>query len=58
MSDGEYSRKRDELERLLNDPNVPMEPGLIWSLLDELRRETEAKASSASPSTTMAPRMM
>ena len=36
MSDGDYARKLDELERLLNDPDVPMEPGLVWSLLDEI----------------------
>ena len=32
----DYARKLDELERLLNDPDVPMQPGLVWSLLDEI----------------------
>jgi hypothetical protein len=36
MSDGDYARKLAELERLLNDPEVPMEPSLVWSLLDEI----------------------
>jgi hypothetical protein len=26
MSTAEYSRKLDELDRLLNDPDVPMQP--------------------------------
>jgi hypothetical protein len=36
MTDAEYSRKLDELDRLLNDPDVPMEPAKVWSLLAEL----------------------
>ena len=36
MTDAEYSRKLDELDRLLNDPDVPMEPARVWSLLAEL----------------------
>lgn len=38
MTKDEYSRKADELDRLLNDPNVPMEPLTIWRLADELSR--------------------
>ena len=47
MSVGDYARKLDELERLLNDPEVPMEPGLVWSLLDEIRQRN---ASTENPS--------
>jgi hypothetical protein len=36
MTDAEYERKLDELDRLLNDPEVSMEPARIWSLLGEL----------------------
>ena len=36
MTDAEYSRKLDELDRLLNDPDVPMEPAKVWSLLAEI----------------------
>lgn len=36
MTNAEYSRKLDELDRLLNDPDVPMQPGRIWSLLAEI----------------------
>jgi hypothetical protein len=38
MSTAEYSRKLDELDRLLNDPDVPMQPDRIWSLLADLSR--------------------
>jgi hypothetical protein len=32
----DYTRKLDELERLLNDPQVELDPARIWSLLGEL----------------------
>jgi hypothetical protein len=38
MSTAEYSRKLDELDRLLNDPDVPIQPDLIWSLLADVAR--------------------
>jgi hypothetical protein len=34
----DYALKLDELDRLLNDPNVPMQPALIWRLLDEVAK--------------------
>jgi hypothetical protein len=36
MTDAEYARKLDELDRLLNDPDVAMEPTKVWSLLAEI----------------------
>lgn len=36
MTDDEYARKLDELDRLLNDPDVPMQPSQIWRLLAEV----------------------
>jgi len=36
--DADYARKLDELDRLLNDPDVPMQPDRVWSLLAELSR--------------------
>jgi hypothetical protein len=36
MTEEQYARKLDELDRLLNDPDVPMQPARIWSLLAEL----------------------
>ena len=38
MTDTEYARKLDELDRLLNDPDVPMEPAKVWSLLAEIAK--------------------
>jgi hypothetical protein len=35
---GDYERKLDELDRLLNDPDVPMQPAVVWRLLDEVMR--------------------
>jgi hypothetical protein len=45
MSIAEYSRKLDELDRLLNDPDVPMQPDRIWSLLADVARHTMPHAS-------------
>ncbi len=42
MTDAEYARKLDELDRLLNDPDVPMEPQKVWSLLAEIARRDMA----------------
>jgi hypothetical protein len=42
MTDAEYARKLDELDRLLNDPDVPMEPEKVWSLLAELAQRDGA----------------
>jgi hypothetical protein len=36
MSESDYTRKLEELDRLLNDPEVPLEPAKVWSLLAEL----------------------
>jgi hypothetical protein len=46
LSDDDYARKVDELERLLNDPAVPMEPARVWSLLAELSGAGETGESS------------
>ena len=44
MTDTDYSHKLDELERLLNDPDVRMEPARVWTILDELARHHEKDA--------------
>ncbi len=36
MTETEYARKLDELDRLLNDPDVPIQPARVWSLLAEI----------------------
>ena len=38
MSTAEYGRKLNELDRLVNDPDVPIQPGRIWSLLADVSR--------------------
>ncbi|HTR17032.1 MAG TPA: peptide chain release factor 1 [Acetobacteraceae bacterium] len=38
MTETDYQYKLAELDRLLNDPDVPMEPTRIWSLLAEVSR--------------------
>ena len=36
MTESEYSVKLDELDRLLNDPDVPIQPERIWALLEDV----------------------
>ena len=36
MTEIEYARKVAELDRMLNDPDVPMQPSEVWALLDEI----------------------
>jgi hypothetical protein len=43
MSTAEYSHKLDELDRLLNDPDVPMQADRIWSLLADVSRPEVAR---------------
>ena len=45
MTDVEYTRMLDELDRLLNDPDVPIEPARVWSLLAELSQRDMASAA-------------
>ena len=47
MTDIEYTRMLDELDRLLNDPDVPIEPARVWTLLAELsQRDLGATGST------------
>ncbi len=39
MTEQEYARVQEELDRQLNDPAVAMEPGKVWALLAELGRQ-------------------
>ncbi len=36
MTETDYRGKLDELDRLLNDPEAPLEPHRVWSLLAEI----------------------
>jgi hypothetical protein len=40
MTKDEYMAKVDEVDRLLNDPTVSLDPMRIWSLLSELAGTT------------------
>lgn len=46
MTDLEYSCKLEELDRLLNDPTVPMQPDRIWSLLADVSGHTASASGS------------
>ena len=48
MTDLEYTRKLDELDHLLNDPDVPMQPARVWSLLTEIAGQ-DRRAEPAAP---------
>ena len=52
MSAAEYRCKLDELDRLLNDPDVPMQPDRVWSLLADVARPVPppfARSTTAEP---------
>jgi hypothetical protein len=44
MDETDYARKLDELDQLLNDPDLPMEPDRVWSLLAEISQRDLARA--------------
>jgi hypothetical protein len=49
MTQEDYARKLDELDSLLNDPDVPMDPARVWSLLADLSgRDTGSPAQRGS----------
>lgn len=41
MTEADYEAKLVELDRLLNDPGVDMEPSRVWSLLDEVSQHDQ-----------------
>ncbi len=44
MTECEEASKLAELDRILNDPDVPMEPARVWALLAEISRQEAALA--------------
>ncbi len=44
MTEMDYASKLDELDRLLNDPDAPMEPDRVWSLLAEIAQRDSSLA--------------
>jgi hypothetical protein len=47
MTDTDYAQKLDELDRLLNDPDAPIEPARVWSLLAEISQHDIPRAQNA-----------
>ena len=47
MTEQDYEAKIQELERLLNDPEVEMEPNRVWSLLAEVSRHDKIRLAQA-----------
>ena len=45
MTECEETAKLDELDRILNDPDVPMQPARVWTLLDEIVRPDPTPAA-------------
>jgi len=41
MTETEYARKLAELDRLLNDPEVPMQAPRVWALLAEIAQREQ-----------------
>jgi len=50
----DYARTLNELDRLLNDPDVPLQPGLIWQILDKVS-ERDPSGGAMLPQITTAP---
>jgi hypothetical protein len=48
MTEDDYARTLNELDRLLNDPDVPLRPGLIWRLLDKVSEQDPARGTMLS----------
>jgi hypothetical protein len=39
VTEEDYTQMLDELDRLLNDPDVPMQPAVIWRLVAEVSQQ-------------------
>jgi len=46
MTDMEMEKAQAELDRLLNDPDVRMDPKRVWMLADHLSRAATGPASA------------
>ena len=49
LADAKYAQKLDGLDRLLNDPSMPIEPAKVWSLLAEIAQQDRGRAQDAEP---------
>jgi hypothetical protein len=48
MTQDDYARKLDELDRLLNDPDVTLDPARVWALLADLSERKTGIAAGLS----------
>jgi hypothetical protein len=49
MSELDYDLKLNELDRLLNDPDSPMDPSKVWTLLAEVSKHERVAATAGLP---------
>jgi hypothetical protein len=49
MTEAEYTTKLEEVDRLLNDPNIAIQPVRVWSLMAELSRHMAAADECSDP---------
>ncbi len=47
MTATDYDRKLDEFDRLLNDPDAPIVPSRVWTLLAEITQQDISLAAAA-----------
>jgi hypothetical protein len=56
MTEREFEAKLSELDRLLNDPEVRLDPHRVWSLLAEISRK-QPTPSMAGPAPARQPQL-
>ena len=49
MTEAEYAQTLDELDRLLNDPTIPMDPAKVWSLLADITEHFVSQPKTSGP---------
>ncbi|UPG71300.1 peptide chain release factor 1 [Roseomonas gilardii subsp. gilardii] len=45
MTDSELENALEELDRLINDPEIKMDPDRVWNLLAQLRAQVTSAGS-------------
>lgn len=49
VTQADYANKIDELDRLLNDPDVRLEPARVWALLAEVKQVAQRATPPDAP---------
>ena len=47
MTDSELENALEELDRLINDPEIRMDPDRVWNLLAQLRTQNPADGAGS-----------